>query len=430
MSLDDAFLHDILAHPDDDAPRLIYADWLDEHNDPRGEFIRVQCTLAQLSDEDPRRWLLEQREQEMLREHQAEWLPKDIGNVPCVFRRGFVEEISLFTQDFLTVAERLFEQTPLQHLCLREPISAAEIGRAREGMGWERITQSPYLARLRGLSLAIPLGFEVLRRLNESSYLANLTDLKLISSSRLEGDSIDWASLIQRPTLRSLTLSNHALGLEDLSVLANASSLTSLRELNLNGNYLTHQAATVLAEGRLLPQLETLHLESNLLGDAGALAMREWPPLPRLRCLSLGHNQIFAAGVQALAAAPALSELISLDLFGNISCDAGTVALASSPHLSHLRALNLRFNGVADEGVCALAHSETMSRLTRLNLTANRITSAGARALVESPTLSSLARLDLPRNDIAADEQEMLRQRFGPFVMFWPVRGTTSPPGK
>ena len=351
MSIVDAFLHDILTHPDDDAPRLIYADWLDEHNDPRGEFIRVQCLLTQLSDEDPRRWPLEQREQELLREHEAKWLPKDIGNIPCVFRRGFVEEISLFSQDFPTAAERLFEQTPLQHVCLRGPIYAAEIGRAREGMGWERIAQSPYLARLRGLSLAFPLGFEVLRRLSESSYLANLTDLKLIPSSWLEGDSIDWESLIYRPTLRSLTLSHHTLTLDDLPVLANASSLTSLRELNLNDNRLTHEAVRVLAEGQLLSQLETLHLDSNLLGDAGALTIRDWPSLPRLTRLSLGHNHIFATGVQALAEAPALNELISLDLFGNISCDAGVAALASSSRFTHLQSLNLRFNGVGDEGV-------------------------------------------------------------------------------
>lgn len=41
------FLRAILAAPDDDAPRLIYADWLDENGKPeRAEFIRVQCQLA------------------------------------------------------------------------------------------------------------------------------------------------------------------------------------------------------------------------------------------------------------------------------------------------------------------------------------------------------------------------------------------------
>jgi uncharacterized protein (TIGR02996 family) len=41
-----AFLRAILAAPEDDVPRLIYADWLDERDDPRGEFIRVQVELA------------------------------------------------------------------------------------------------------------------------------------------------------------------------------------------------------------------------------------------------------------------------------------------------------------------------------------------------------------------------------------------------
>ncbi len=46
MSDGDALLAAILAHPDEDTPRLVYADWLDEHNDPdRAEFIRVQVQL-------------------------------------------------------------------------------------------------------------------------------------------------------------------------------------------------------------------------------------------------------------------------------------------------------------------------------------------------------------------------------------------------
>ena len=45
--MDDAFLHAILAAPDDDTPRLIYADWLEERGDLRGEFIRLQVELAE-----------------------------------------------------------------------------------------------------------------------------------------------------------------------------------------------------------------------------------------------------------------------------------------------------------------------------------------------------------------------------------------------
>jgi uncharacterized protein (TIGR02996 family) len=40
MSDEQALLRAILMRPDDDAPKLIYADWLEERGDPRGEFLR------------------------------------------------------------------------------------------------------------------------------------------------------------------------------------------------------------------------------------------------------------------------------------------------------------------------------------------------------------------------------------------------------
>jgi uncharacterized protein (TIGR02996 family) len=45
----DAFLESILESPNDDTPRLIYADYLDEHFETdRAKFIRVQSLLARL----------------------------------------------------------------------------------------------------------------------------------------------------------------------------------------------------------------------------------------------------------------------------------------------------------------------------------------------------------------------------------------------
>jgi len=52
MSDEDALIAAIIANPDEDTPRLVYADWLQENGRPeRGEFIRLQCQLAQ-SDSD------------------------------------------------------------------------------------------------------------------------------------------------------------------------------------------------------------------------------------------------------------------------------------------------------------------------------------------------------------------------------------------
>lgn len=50
------FLAAILADPADDTPRLIYADWLEEHGDAAGraqaELIRVQCRIAHLESKE------------------------------------------------------------------------------------------------------------------------------------------------------------------------------------------------------------------------------------------------------------------------------------------------------------------------------------------------------------------------------------------
>src|SRR5271156_4248840 len=106
---DDAFLQAIRETPEEDAPRLIYADWLEERGDPRGEFIRVQCTLPRLSADHPQRPVLAHREWELLAEHGDEWATPLAGIVNgWEFRRGFVEGVALAPGAFLHRAEELF----------------------------------------------------------------------------------------------------------------------------------------------------------------------------------------------------------------------------------------------------------------------------------------------------------------------------------
>ena len=55
----EAFLADICEHPEDDTPRLVFADWLDDHGDQaRAEFIRLQVELARLDEWSDTRALL------------------------------------------------------------------------------------------------------------------------------------------------------------------------------------------------------------------------------------------------------------------------------------------------------------------------------------------------------------------------------------
>jgi uncharacterized protein (TIGR02996 family) len=54
----EAFLQAIIDDPDDDTPRLIFADWLDENGEPeRAEFIRCSATSVAGCSSDRRRSL-------------------------------------------------------------------------------------------------------------------------------------------------------------------------------------------------------------------------------------------------------------------------------------------------------------------------------------------------------------------------------------
>lgn len=46
MNSEQPFLEAICREPDNVALRLLYADWLDERDDPLGEFVRLQCELV------------------------------------------------------------------------------------------------------------------------------------------------------------------------------------------------------------------------------------------------------------------------------------------------------------------------------------------------------------------------------------------------
>src|SRR5436190_7936139 len=127
----EGFWQSILADPESDTPRLVYADWLEEQGESeRAEFIRVQVELAKLAEDDPRCAELKAREEALL-PFQLQALR--LGNSPArprkmprwalnsnpVLRRGFVEEIHCTAAQFIDGAEALFRAAPVRTLGLR-----------------------------------------------------------------------------------------------------------------------------------------------------------------------------------------------------------------------------------------------------------------------------------------------------------------------
>lgn len=73
--------------PDDPAPYLVYADFLLQQGDLRGELIQVQLQLESLAADDPSRWSVARREVELLDLLAPAW---DELDATYRFRRGFL----------------------------------------------------------------------------------------------------------------------------------------------------------------------------------------------------------------------------------------------------------------------------------------------------------------------------------------------------
>src|SRR5262249_40326120 len=146
----DDFFQAIRDEPDDDTPRLVYSDWLEEHGElARAEFIRVQCALFALFQQDPREALLKEREEELLAAQREVWWPWAPGSMKARFVRGFPEEVRAEWAAFLSPAERTPLLPPLLRLQLQFPNTTQQISR----LGVQRLSSSPACASVVELGL-------------------------------------------------------------------------------------------------------------------------------------------------------------------------------------------------------------------------------------------------------------------------------------
>ncbi len=295
MSTEAAFLSDICANPDDNTPRLVFADWLDEHGDgARAEFIRAQIELAR-GVRGKRRKTLEVREADLLEAHAEKWIEplrelihEDWSEKPYTFRRGFVEQIDTTGGTLVERGDELFALAPIRDVRLPDEEEFAELARCK------------HLLRLRSLDLTASglsenFGPAVLFR---SRYLANLT--KLVAAGYDDNCHLDVEGI------RGITRSNY---------------LVRLKHLDVGNNWFEEEGTRALLKARNLPSLERLDLTGVGMEDDGAVAVARTPWLAQLKYLDLMANSIGEVGARALLESPHLERIEVLDLRANWTPD-------------------------------------------------------------------------------------------------------------
>lgn len=398
----DALLAAIRANPDEDTPRLMFADWLDEQGDTEhAEFVRAQCELARLADDASdsealyeflverdyvtrpaadwakidagihRRVTLAARIEALLKTHTDEWaprLPKKAGARWDGFRRGFAHRVVLSDiRKAVAGAARLRESAPAVTL-----VADTFTSRIVEQLG-----DAGLLDWIGGLEVGGD-GASGLRELGHRPEAARVRSVVAVGDrdavASALADAPHWTGL------RSLTLAGPELATTAAETIFLAKHLRSLARFTLaNGDGLSG-ALGVLSTGGLRC-LVSLSLVDCNLDDEAVEVLAACPDLASLRTLDLGHNQITGRGVTALLCSPHLRNVAFLGLEANpcTGLDAKRLAEAAP---GGLRMLHCHGTRLSTADVRALAGCPRLRTLWYLDLDANGIGTAAVRALV------------------------------------------------
>ena len=317
-----AFLTAIVAAPEDDTPRLVFADWLDERNRgddaARAALIRAQCRAELLPPESKERKKLEREAKAVLKQHGDRWAKElresKVGDSKLVesyeFRRGFLAHVVMSGTTFARQAEKLFEIAPT--------IRSAYFREAANEMS--AVAKCEHLARLASVDVRQMCWCGYCRIQNDLRALFNSKHLGGLTQLSVAGDRMDAAGAKR---------------------LAKSTALKRLTSLDASDNPLGDDGAEAICASKNLKHLANLDLTGAQLGDAALESLAGAENLPALRRLTLSANRFTAAGLEALVGSPLFAGLEALELMNTGIGDAGARVLASAPEGTRLGRLDV-----------------------------------------------------------------------------------------
>lgn len=414
MTDNEALLQAVCTDPDNVGLRLIYADYLEEQGDARADFIRVQCDLADLSEDDDRVPALKERELQLLNRHGRAWVQElELAHNPCTFRRGFVEALTMSADDFLASAERLFQKTPLRELRLTstgahtDGLAAspwlARLGRLRIAAAGDvdavALCASPHLQNLHALNLGgFHLGMGCIRAL-----VAGFAQLRELGLHGCQQMGAAEAEILAREghfrELECLSIDGMRLGTAGLHALAATRHWPKLRTMRLVQCNGMDSGVRTLAMSPFFPELHTLNLSGNELHGESLQALADSPQRAALRHLDLSFNKVGAAALRSLGASRSLGNLRKLLLHGCGLAAAIMPTLVASVG-KEMRSLHLGANFFGHEGAERLAKAAHLADLRELHLDACELTAWSVKSLLWSPHLGGLRLLNVSHNDL------------------------------
>jgi uncharacterized protein (TIGR02996 family) len=331
----EGLLRAVFRDPDDDTPRLVFADFLEENDQPdRAALIRYQCEQARLKPDARRARELKRLIGPLVAKFkkQIEPLPEgmrcefrrgflrldahlshfgDAGALPArvtnLFRDGWVESLAtdiyfdVTHSGSLALAARVGE-LDVSRYALSDELLLAVAGETAEARASGRLARVKVHGRNRQ-------AFERLVRAEHGEAVDLSADLEPVRHyPALTPRTFDLFLRFGRfGGARGLTLNSDfvdVLGDAELSALLTAADLSELRRLKLENWVLTRAGVAALAESSAPARLTELCLEACHIRAAGVTALVTRPLFATLKVLDLSRNTIGKGGVAALLKAP------------------------------------------------------------------------------------------------------------------------------
>jgi len=379
MSDGEALRRAVLADPEEDTARLVFADWLDENGDgDRAAFIRDQIEVARAEPFSVQARNATRRAGVLLEKNRAPWHRhlresiqgqlegfvgvqvshahanplRDVIQVKARFERGFIGHVTVQPAVFVRTAAGIFEAEPIQSLELFRYGSADE-------MPLKPVFEVPQLQQLRRLEFAAGTEFthDEYAALTDSPHLNGLTDLSMKGCPIYPPWVGEFLGSYAFPDLQGLDFKDIPhLGPGVVSALTQANH-REIRRLDVSGVVFHSEQLRQLLTSRCLRSVEELRIGCvRFAGAAGPLSYINpgWViPYDRLVILDISGQRLGNDSVGDILRQPATAALRWLGLAFN-SLDSGVLRFfTESKHLC-LNHLDVRGNNFTPTGIAAL----------------------------------------------------------------------------
>ncbi len=420
MSDHDAFLRAICENPAEDTPRLVFADWLDEHADAfptpaavrlRAAFIRDDVAASQRDEYDPvrLRWELVEKPRREAESWVNETLPPiqpwgSFLRAP-LFRRGFPWALTVPPSDGAPVPA-------LPEVAV--PLESVRLGRCGHH-AIEALRRAPWRDRLTAIE------FEHRGNTSPTGALSQFAPDRVERLAFLNAaiTAAETRELVAGPLfgrLASLRFTRAEHGTAVAESLVRESARSALSELHLVGCRVPWEPLGELLGSPAVARLRSLSLGGDLIASQMKFGAIADLVAPALRSLDLSDDAPRAEAVEALAAAPFVSGLHRLDL-SRCSLNRDRTRLLAGGAFDNLRVLRLYGNSAGNEGVTALARSPHLAGLLVLDLGYTQVGDEGIEAILESPLADGLVLLDLTGSPASDEAKGLLKARMGDRVL-------------